>query len=80
MTPCLWCGQPFKQSARLRGSPKKFCCPEHRAAFWKAARRWVAAAFLSGLLTTDAIKLGGGAVYASREADKKRGIGAVSDA
>lgn len=62
---CPWCGIAFALPKAVHGTRQKFCCPGHRAAFWKAARRWVARAILSGLLTYDAVRVGGSAVYGS---------------
>lgn len=62
---CPWCGDSFRPPKVVHGKPQKFCSSWCRAGFWKAARRWVANAVACGLLTTDAIKAGGAAVYGS---------------
>lgn len=72
---CPWCGQPFALPRVTHGERQKFCRPACRAAFWKAAWRWVANAVVCGLLTTDAIKGGGAAVYGSGGADVLRVVG-----
>ena len=46
-TVCLWCGHPFQ--ARRGGSPKRFCSPAHRIAFWSALRRWAERAVAAGV-------------------------------
>ena len=53
---CAWCGRPLQ--ARRGGSPKRFCEPEHRMAFWSALRRWGEHAVASGMLTISDIKKG----------------------
>jgi hypothetical protein len=55
---CLWCRRPFRP--RRGGSPKRFCCAAHRMAFWSAARRWAEKAVMSGFLSVDDIRNGGG--------------------
>lgn len=37
---CLWCGGPLPDGAS-RGSPRRFCCPDHRRAYHTAARQYV---------------------------------------
>jgi hypothetical protein len=53
---CLWCERPFR--TRRGGSPKRFCCPEHRMAFWSALRRWGEKAIATGILTVADIRNG----------------------
>lgn len=67
---CPWCCTPFTPPKVTHGAAQKFCCAAHRAAFWKAARRWVARAIMSGLLTYDAVRAGGAAVYGLGAGDK----------
>ena len=58
MTPeivCPWCGRSL-HACRRGGSPQKFCCATHRAAFHSAARRWAERAVSVGLLTADDLK------------------------
>ena len=52
---CAWCRTEIGES-RNRGSRKRFCCPEHRYAYWAAARRWVAEAIEAGLLSVADLK------------------------
>ena len=44
--------------ARRGGSPKRFCSPAHRIAFWSALRRWAERAVAAGVLTGADIKKG----------------------
>jgi len=53
---CIWCDRPFR--ARRGGSPKRFCCPAHRMAFWSALRRWGERAVAAGILTVADIRNG----------------------
>ena len=53
---CMWCKRPF--TARRGGSPKRFCSPAHRIAFWSALRRWGERAVAAGILTVDDIRSG----------------------
>jgi hypothetical protein len=46
---CLWCQKPFR--VRRGGSPKRFCCPTHRMAFWSALRRWAERVIAADVLT-----------------------------
>jgi hypothetical protein len=54
---CLWCGGRF-DPRRDGGKPRVFCRPDCRRIFDAAARRWVAEAIATGLLTLDALKNG----------------------
>lgn len=67
---CLWCRLPIVQPNRRRGSVKKFCCKEHKTAFWLHARHWIALAVETGLITSDDLKRAGRSVYASDEQNK----------
>ena len=51
---CLWCRQPI--TPRRGGSPKRFCCAEHRLMFWHAARQWAERAVAAGILTVGDLK------------------------
>jgi hypothetical protein len=53
---CLWCHHPL--IPRRGGSPKRFCCAQHRTAFWQAARRWAERAVAAGILTIGDLKKG----------------------
>lgn len=53
---CLWCRQPL--TPRRGGSPKRFCCAEHRLMFWHAARQWAERAITAGILTIGDLKKG----------------------
>jgi len=52
---CLWCGLSFRVRRR-GGSPQKFCCAAHRAAFHSAARRWAERAISLRLSRIDDLK------------------------
>jgi hypothetical protein len=52
---CLWCERHLR-TGRRRGSPKRFCSPAHRNAFWSAARRWTMQAIEAGHLSPEALK------------------------
>ncbi len=52
---CLWCEWPFKCRAS-GGKAQRFCSPEHRAAFHRAARRWAVGAVEAGIVTVDCLK------------------------
>ena len=55
MTKCLWCERPFK--CRVSGgSAQRFCAAGCRTAFHSAARRWVARAIETGLLSVDNLR------------------------
>jgi hypothetical protein len=51
---CLWCSQPL--TPRRGGSPKRFCCAQHRLMFWHAARQWAERAIAAGILTVGDLK------------------------
>jgi hypothetical protein len=53
---CQWCGERFRP--RRGGSPKRFCSPAHRIAFWSALRRWGERAVAAGILTVGDIRSG----------------------
>jgi hypothetical protein len=46
---CLWCQADFEP--RRGGSPQRFCCSDHRARFWAAARQWAERAVTAGVLS-----------------------------
>jgi hypothetical protein len=55
VTRCLWCNRPYKLGRR-RGSIQRFCCHEHRQAFWSAARLYTIRAIEAGQLSIEALK------------------------
>ncbi len=59
---CLWCEQPFKCRAS-GGKAQRFCSPEHRKAFHRAARRWAVGAVEAGVVTVDCLKNPSSATY-----------------
>jgi hypothetical protein len=52
---CEWCNGRIP-SQRRRGSEARFCSPDHRHKFGTAARRWVALAIGTGLISKDDLK------------------------
>jgi hypothetical protein len=52
---CLWCSQPFR-ARQTGGSPQRFCCAAHRAAFHAAARRWAECLVAAGLVSIADLK------------------------
>lgn len=61
---CAWCGA-LLASGRRRGSARRFCTTGHRQAYWAAARRWVARAIESGLISVQDLKATRTGVHAS---------------
>src|ERR1051325_10950017 len=61
---CVWCARAFRPRA-TGGSAQRFCCLEHRKAFWTAARRWTMRAIETGLLSVDCLKGHESSVYAA---------------
>ena len=55
MTKCLWCERPFRGRVS-GGSTQRFCSAGCRTTFHSAARRWVAWAIETGLLSVDDLK------------------------
>jgi hypothetical protein len=53
---CLWCQADFEP--RRGGSPQRFCCSDHRARFWAAARQWAERAVTAGVLTVHELRKG----------------------
>ena len=51
---CLWCGDPMPDRSN-RGSPRRFCRPEHRRAYHTAARRYVDREVSEGRLPVPAL-------------------------
>ena len=62
MKPCLWCEQPFECRAS-GGKAQRFCSPEHRKAFHRAARQWAVGAVEAGVVTVDCLKNPSPATY-----------------
>jgi hypothetical protein len=60
---CLWCGTPVP-TGRQHGSARKFCCPHHRQAFWKALRRYGLAQLAAGRITIETLMGGQQSVHA----------------
>jgi hypothetical protein len=54
---CLWCQSPIP-TGRRHGSARKFCCPRHRQAFWKALRRYALAQLKAGHITVELLRGG----------------------
>ena len=54
---CLWCSNSF-EPRRSGGKQQMFCLPACRREFDVAARRWVAAAIATGVLTVDVLRNG----------------------
>ena len=52
---CLWCERPFRGRVS-GGKAQRFCSPEHRAAFHRAARQWAIGAVEAGIVTVDCLK------------------------
>ncbi len=69
MTLCLWCEQPFKCRAS-GGKAQRFCSPEHRTAFHRAARRWAVGAVEAGIVTVDCLKNPASATYTFVRSEK----------
>lgn len=63
---CQWCGSAFIP-ARKGNQEKRFCSAACRQAFWSAARRWIAMALDTGLLTVANLKRGVAAVHGNDE-------------
>lgn len=62
MTACLWCGSGF-EPRRDGGKAQRFCSPDCRLAFHRAARLWAIAAIDAGTLTVAALRNGPLATY-----------------
>src|ERR1051325_191501 len=62
---CVWCGRVFSLR-KTGGSAQRFCCLEHRKAFWTAARRWTMRAIETGLLSVECLKGHQTSVHAGR--------------
>ena len=50
---CPWCGQSFTR--RRAGRPQRFCLPQHRMAYYSAARRFVDQLIRGGRLPSAAL-------------------------
>ena len=74
MTVCLWCEQPFKRRAS-GGKVQRFCSPEHRKAFHRAARQWAVGAVEAGIVTVDCLKNPSSATYTLIESERAGRVG-----
>jgi hypothetical protein len=73
---CVWCGRAFSLR-KTGGSAQRFCCLEHRKAFWTAARRWTMRAIETGLLSVECLKGHHTSVHAAGKAFRSGGYGPV---
>src|SRR5437763_17139021 len=78
---CLWCGRAFTPRA-TGGSAQRFCCLEHRKAFWTAVRRWTMRAIETGLLSVECLKATQTSVHAAGgtlRGEERAGRGEIDD-
>jgi hypothetical protein len=73
------CGLDAVSREGRQGSPQRFCTPDHRHAFWNAARLWSMRAVETGLLSIDSLKATQTSVYAARGAFRAAGEGQRRD-
>jgi len=52
---CRWC-KIAVPAGRRHGSERKYCCPRHRQAFWRAFRRYMLDQLKSGHITVEMLQ------------------------